>query len=126
MRNIKTASNCMLCVVAQVAADVAASSDCQDAGDKKGGSDEAKDKNASWGRLRTAIRAAPETPAAKAAQQEYESLTGKDGGGVGKRIRLNKLRESWLEGLEAKRVAGTIHFILTFVCDLMLVPLLGS
>ena len=80
------------------------------AGPAAASSESAKDKNASWHRMKRAIAAAPATPAGDAARAEYAVLTGTDSKGmVGRKLRLNKMREAWMDGLAAKTVTVTIQ-----------------
>ena len=121
---IKTVSNCKSCCVAQAAkSDGADKTAAPAAGPTPAASSgetpemTAKEKNATWGRLKTAVLAAPDTEAGNAARQQYELLTGPDSKGItGRRIRMNKLRDAWLEGVNAKEVLHILNHIF-FSCS---------
>ena len=120
---IKTVSNCKSCCVAQAAKSDGAAAPAPASGETKAmtpkekkaaGSSEMtpKERNATWGRLKTAVLSAPDTEAGNAARQQYELLTGPDSKGItGRRIRMNKLRDAWLEGVNAKEVLHILNHI---------------
>ena len=121
---IKTVSNCKSCCVAQAsksdgadktAAPAAGPTPAASSGETPGMTP--KKKNATWGRLKTAVLAAPNTEAGNSARQQYELLTGPDSKGItGRRIRMNKLRDAWLEGVNAKEVLHILNHIF-FSCS---------